>query len=375
MSNSKKECAKQIENISILIIEDNLGDFRLLKEELQSESPSQFSINHSETLSEGINHLSENEVDVVLLDLSLPDSQGFDTFRKTREGFPEIPIVVLTGFDDEALATAAVKEGAQDYLVKGQIDGKLLVRSIRYAFERMRAEKALRKNYALKNIQQLAGAVCHEFSQPLQTLSGCLSLIETNENNEYIELCRKMVFRITELLSHLRQITDLKKQNYLSSQIFDIKGSSSKVVKTGKFRILVVDDEEEIVNLLIEGLIKEGYDCDGARDGLEALSMVNTHMYDLIISDINMPRIPGSTFFSMIKAINYPALFVFLTGYAIPEEIQQMVKSADGMIAKPIIFNDLFSIVKNLLNGYSRNQEEKDKVENNQKLRANENRN
>ncbi|MFQ5584925.1 MAG: response regulator [Calditrichia bacterium] len=336
-------------SINILILEDNPGDLRLLKEALKSEKIKHFTIIHSETLTEGISTLNDSNIDVVLLDLSLPDSQGFDTFRKIHEAFSQLPIVVLTGFDDEDLAIRAVKEGAQDYLVKGKIDGKVLVRSIRYAFERMRAEEAMRKTYVLKNVQQLAAAICHEFSQPLQTLSGCIALAENPENKEYIDICRKMVFRITELLNNLRQITDLKKQKYLTSQIFDIKASSALKEKKDGFKILVVDDDSDVLNTLLQGLKHEGYECDGATDGLQTLNLMNTNMYELILSDLNMPRIPGTTFFSMFKAINYPAYFIFLTGYSVPGELEDIVKRADGVITKPVNFTDLFSYIRNLL--------------------------
>ena len=90
--------------------------------------------------------MAENGTDVVLLDLSLPDSQGLDTFVRVHTQVPGVPIAVLTGLADETVAALSLREGAQDYLVKGQVDGNLLVRSMRYAIERMRAEEALRES-------------------------------------------------------------------------------------------------------------------------------------------------------------------------------------------------------------------------------------
>lgn len=337
--------------IRVLIIEDNPGDARLLKEALSTEEFYKIEFEHKGTLKEGMEHLAEGNTDVVLLDLSLPDSHGFETFQKVSDAFTDVSIIVLTGFDDHELAIKAMKEGAQDYLVKGDFDNKLLGRVLRYSYERMQAKKALTKAYALKNIQQLAAAVCHEFSQPLQTLSGCISLLEKGHDPKYIEISQKMISKITQLLVQLRDITDIKKQKYLSTQIFDLKASSENKKSIKKKQIMVVDDEENVLELLVQGLVSAGYEVDGAKDGLEALSLVNSNKYDLIISDINMPRMPGTTLFNMVKAINYPSLFVFLTGYAVSDDVEALIKKADGILYKPVDFEFLFEFVDKLLTG------------------------
>ena len=337
--------------IRVLIIEDNRGDARLLKEAFQAEELYHFKFTHKENLKEGLEYLAEGKTDVVLLDLSLPDSQGFNTFQKVSREFPETSIVVLTGVDDHELAIRAMKEGAQDYFVKGEIHDKLLVRSIRYSYERMQAKRALTKAAALKNVQQLAAAVCHEFSQPLQTLSGCLSLLEREHDKKYVEISQKMISKITELLVQLRDITDIKKQKYLSSQILDLKASSKNQNLENKKRILVVDDEQPVLELIVQGLEMAGYDVDGASDGFQGLDLVNSKDYDLIISDINMPRIPGTTFFNMIKETNRSSLFVFLTGYSVPDDFEAIIREADGILYKPVNFDYLFEFVEKLFNG------------------------
>src|SRR5207244_7742883 len=95
-------------------------------------------------LDHALTRLSRTGVDVVLLDLGLPDSQGLETFMRARRGAPNEPIVVISGLDDERLALEAVRSGAQDYLVKGRLEGHLLARVIRYAIERQRTEVQLR---------------------------------------------------------------------------------------------------------------------------------------------------------------------------------------------------------------------------------------
>ena len=131
------------ESIKVLLVEDNLGDARLLYEGLEEALPGQFQMTHVRRLSEALEYLWQEPCDVVLLDLGLPDSHGLDTLVVTRAQAPGVPIVVLTGFQDEALAVEALKGGAQDYLVKGQVDSRLLGRSMRYAIVRKATEEAL----------------------------------------------------------------------------------------------------------------------------------------------------------------------------------------------------------------------------------------
>lgn len=127
--------------IRILLVEDNPGDARLLRETLREAEGFPFEMAHAERLGQAAGMLAGSPADVVLLDLSLPDAHGLDTVRRMLDAAPDIPIIVLTGTDDERLALQAVHAGAQDYLAKGRVDGPLLARSIRYAIERKRLER------------------------------------------------------------------------------------------------------------------------------------------------------------------------------------------------------------------------------------------
>jgi len=131
--------------IKALLIEDDPEDAQLLREMLAEAKETRFDVEWVDQIQAGLERLSDGGIEVILLDLSLPDSVGLDTILTVQSRATRIPIVVLTGLDDEALAMRAVSEGAQDYLVKGQVDSRLLVRSIRYAIERKRTEEELRK--------------------------------------------------------------------------------------------------------------------------------------------------------------------------------------------------------------------------------------
>lgn len=143
------------QTIKVLLIEDNPGDALLLTEALRKSPDPAFRVRHVERLGEALAVLTREAFNVVLLDLSLPDSLGLDTFTRLHTRFPDIPVVLITGLSDETVAGKAVRQGAQDYLAKGQTPGPLLVRSIRYAMERQAAAMELsRVNRALKVLSE-----------------------------------------------------------------------------------------------------------------------------------------------------------------------------------------------------------------------------
>ena len=131
--------------MKILIIEDNPGDARLVQE-LLKETPDTFTIDVAEELKAGLQFLDSHGVDVVLLDLGLPDSAGLGTLTRLQARFPQLPVVVMTSVDDEALAFRAVRQGAEYYLTKGQADGRLLHRILLYSIEHKLLNEALRQS-------------------------------------------------------------------------------------------------------------------------------------------------------------------------------------------------------------------------------------
>jgi diguanylate cyclase (GGDEF)-like protein/PAS domain S-box-containing protein len=131
-------------SIKILhLVEDSLGDKRLLREMLNKQGSHQTEITQIERLIDAEKHLAENPVDIIVLDLGLPDAQQLGAVKRAHAVAPRVPLVVLTGLDDGALAAQALQEGAQDYLIKGQIDARGLLRSLRYSIERKSMEEAL----------------------------------------------------------------------------------------------------------------------------------------------------------------------------------------------------------------------------------------
>jgi diguanylate cyclase (GGDEF)-like protein/PAS domain S-box-containing protein len=127
----------------LLLVEDNEGDARLLREMFKEHGPLSTELTHVGSMVEAEKHLAQSAVDFILLDLGLPDAQGLGAVRRARAMAPRVPLVVLTGLDDELLAGQALHEGAQDYLVKGQIETRGLFRALRYAVERKTMEDVL----------------------------------------------------------------------------------------------------------------------------------------------------------------------------------------------------------------------------------------
>ncbi len=136
------------QHLNILMVEDDSDDVCIVRDLLGDRWDGSFQLDHVELLKDGLTRLGAGSFDAVLLDLNLPDSTGLDTLSALFADAGDVPVVVLTGHNDEETAMKAVQAGAQDYLVKGLVDGHSLVRSIRYAIERsrrQRAEEAMRE--------------------------------------------------------------------------------------------------------------------------------------------------------------------------------------------------------------------------------------
>ena len=171
-------------SVSTLLVEDNPGDRRLIREMLAEVSSITFDVQYADRLQAAIEYLGQNKVEVILLDLGLPDSQGLETLRKIYAQVPELPIVVLTGLNDEMIGVQAVNEGAQDYLIKGQVDTHLLRRTIRYAIERKQAEQRERRlqlqlnlSSRLASLGLMVEGIAHEINNPLTSVIGFAQML------------------------------------------------------------------------------------------------------------------------------------------------------------------------------------------------------
>jgi signal transduction histidine kinase len=213
--------------VKILLIEDNLAEARLLQEFLQQADAKEFVLVHVKRLQEGLNELSRSNYDIILLDLTLPDSQGLSSLPILIDCAPSVPIVVLTNTNDEELALEAVREGAQDYLVKRHVNVNGLVRSICYAIERKQLLETLRQvNQTLQvrvdertaeldkanEINQfrseLVSMLSHDIRQPLNTILLAAGLLQNNEDKLTQEKKRNHLQMIRLAIKNMAQMLD-----------------------------------------------------------------------------------------------------------------------------------------------------------------------
>jgi len=206
--------------VSILLIEDNPGDRRLIREMLAEAGNVAFDVQYADRLQAATDYLGQNGVEVILLDLGLPDSQGLETLRKVYAQASEMPIVVLTGLNDEMVGVQAINEGAQDYLIKGQVDTQLLRRTIRYAIERKQAEERERRLQVQLNLSNRLASLglmvegfAHEINNPLASVIGFAQMLayedipeNAREDVKTIEdSAQRVVDIMTNLLAFARQ--------------------------------------------------------------------------------------------------------------------------------------------------------------------------
>ncbi|MDK2408735.1 hybrid sensor histidine kinase/response regulator [Aphanizomenon sp. PH219] len=212
--------------LKILLIEDNLAEARLLQEFIKLTKSQNFGLVHVQRLQDGIKQLNSQKYDVILLDLTLPDSQGLCSIPQLLQQNPSNPIIVLTNTNDEELAIEAVRQGAQDYLVKRHVNPDILVRSVRYAVERKQFLEQLNQiNQTLETqveekttellksqeINQLKSEfmamLSHDIRNPLNTILLAAGLLEkyqkeltNNSQIDYVQLIRSAIKNVSHLV-------------------------------------------------------------------------------------------------------------------------------------------------------------------------------
>ena len=197
--------------IRVLLVEDNPGDVRLASEMLKVPGQARYEQIVHERLSAALEYLDRHSVDVVLLDLSLPDSQGLETLTRMQRANPELPIVILSGLADEQVALSAVQLGAQDYIVKGHKHGDIMARSIRYAIERKRGHLSLiealeKAELASRSKSEFLANMSHELRTPLNAIIGFSEMMEQQILGELSDKYRDYAGSIRSSGAHLLDI-------------------------------------------------------------------------------------------------------------------------------------------------------------------------
>ncbi len=212
--------------LNVLIVEDNPGDAFLIEEQFRMVKTFKYRLIHAEYLERAIAILAQDVFDVILLDLSLPDSRGIETLKNLMPQALSIPIVILTGINDEELAIEAVRNGAQDYLVKGQVRGDILIKALRYAIERKQIQeklqiRTLQLEALNRELEAFSYMVSHDLRNPITIIQGMADLLHKKyqlkqhdeEEFKYLQYIRNTSKRMERIVRDLLILSQVKQSN------------------------------------------------------------------------------------------------------------------------------------------------------------------
>jgi CheY-like chemotaxis protein len=247
-------------HIDVLIIEDNLADFKLAELLLKESSVPSFGIRHAVRLEEALKMLDAEHFDIILLDLGLPDSSGLDGLKKIADRPDSLPVVVLTGLEDEEMGLEALKKQASDFLVKGRLTLYGLIRSLLYALERKRAEEILKRDKEtferlvqertselvkaqmelekvkrLSDIGALATSVAHELRNPLAAIGIAVHNIRkiaiTPDTDKPLGHIDKMLVGSDQIINNLLSYSRIRPPHYEKVNMIDILEESVALIE------------------------------------------------------------------------------------------------------------------------------------------------
>jgi diguanylate cyclase (GGDEF)-like protein/PAS domain S-box-containing protein len=306
---------------TVLLVEDNPGDARLLREMLVEQGPHDTELTHVVCMSDAEKHLVEHPVDIVLLDLGLPDARGLEAVRRARAAAPRSALVVLTGLDDESLATQSLQEGAQDYLVKGQSEtygnSRGLLRALRYAVERKALEEALfaEKERAEVTLNSIGDAViCTDIAANVTFLNVVAEKLTGWPRQAATGQPLATVFRVLDAA--------LGEINPVATAVAVVRSPTQRLVSN---RILVRGNGSVIP---IEDCVAAIHDREGRASGTV-----------IVFRDVSAAR-------AMAKQISHSAEHDFLTGLPnrmlLNDRIGQAIASSARRMSKvAVLFLDL----------------------------------
>jgi signal transduction histidine kinase len=226
-------------SIQILLIEDNPGDAVLIEHRLRSVRDTRFEVTRTDRLGEGLEHLAQHKTDVVLLDLNLPDSAGLETLSSVHSGWPDTAVVVLTGLEDRKLGALSIRQGAQDYLPKANVNADLLSRTITHAVERQRmlldlkeAEQVRRTLHAKQMVleqmteltemqRQFIDVVTHELRTPMTAIRSAVGLLLDGtlgelhgKQQQFLEMIERNIERLSRFSTDVLSLSRLDSNKY-----------------------------------------------------------------------------------------------------------------------------------------------------------------
>lgn len=289
---------------NVLLVEDNPGDAFLIQQQFKTAKTYEYHLTHVEYLAKAIASLAQGSYDVILLDLSLPDSRGFETLKTIKEHSLEIPIVILSGINDEELAIQAVRQGAQDYLVKGQVQGEILVQALRYAIERKHIEEQLKTKTAQlealnQELEAFSYMVSHDLRNPLTVVKGMSALLkqkyemrereQDDQERLYIDYICQAGNRMEQIIQDLLLLSQVKQQDLAVAPI-NVSHLAQKIIETLQqqqpsrpIRIVIQPQiiaiaDANLLNHALENLLHNAWKYTASQpDSLIEVGVINSH--------------------------------------------------------------------------------------------------
>lgn len=312
-------------SLNVLLIEDSETQIRMIQALFAEQSDAQCVLEAATDLATGTELLRENQYDAILLDLTLPDSEGVESCIRVNDQAPNTPIVVLTGLDDQKLAVATLQHGAEDYLVKDDIDSRLLVRAIRYAIERKRVTLALQEAHdalelrveertaELKEMQaeavlrqeelahaarlntlgELASGIAHELNQPLMAIIGftdtCVELVRTGKHDtdrfeDVLQDAGKEARRAAQIIKRMRRLVSRNTAERLPSDINATIAETIPLIRPGTGITIVEEFEPSLPTTLLDRVQIQQVILNLARNAAHAMTGMDSVTKSITIS-------------------------------------------------------------------------------------------
>jgi len=340
----------------VLLVEADPGDAELVQLWLRSARQTQYDVWHVESLGDAEGCLAKASFELALVDLSLPDASGPWAFHALRERHPDLPVIVFSDFAEADTGERLLAEGAQDHLVKGQMSGDTLVRSMRHgvAYGRLNRELRVAREQALdasRERSELVAEIAQEVRTPLLTVLGMADLLHetelTREQEGYVRSFQRATDGLLSRVDGLFEADGTWGAGH--ARVGD--GSSEPPTLDAGVRVLVVDDSPEARDRIVAQLGDASIRPQTAADGRAAVELCREQEFDLVLMDVRMPGLGGLEATREIRRLEAdtgqePAAILAVTGLDEPTDVRACLDAGcDDHLAKPVSAEALLEAV------------------------------